>query len=70
MSKKHKNKHHNEFADQYSLPILQYLTNNPSKSFNYKQLAFQLNIVDDYNKGQLQKLLKELVDKLQKENLN
>ncbi len=62
MSRKHKKKQHNEFADTYTLPILQFLTNNASKSYNYKQLAFQLNLVDDYSKGELQKLLKDLVN--------
>lgn len=63
MSRKSKKHKKNDFAEQYSLPIIQFLTNNPNKSFNYKQLSFQLNLVDDYNKGQLVKLLAELVDK-------
>lgn len=61
MSKHKKNK--DTFFDTYSLPVIQYLTNNPNQSFNYKQIAFQLNLVDDYSKGQLLKLLAELVHK-------
>lgn len=58
MSKHKKNK--DTFLDTYSPQVIQYLTNNPNQSFNYKQLAFQLNLVDDYSKGQLIKLLAEL----------
>lgn len=63
MSKSKNKKNKDTFSDTYSLPIIQYLTNNPNQSFNYKQLAFQLNLVDDYSKGQLVKLLAELVHK-------
>lgn len=65
MSKKKKNKGLKEFARNYQQALIQYLTNNANQSFNYKQIAFQLNIVDDYNRGQLQKLLKDLKEKKQ-----
>ncbi len=61
MSKRKKGNHKDSFANNYVQPLLQYLTNNPNKSFNYKQLAFQLNIVDDYNRGQLKKLIEQLI---------
>jgi len=61
MSKRKKGNHKDSFANNYVQPLLQYLTNNPNKAFNYKQLAFQLNIVDDYNRGQLVKLIKQLL---------
>ena len=61
MSKKNKGNKNNSFAKTNKQPLLQYLTNNPNKSYNYKQLAFQLNIVDDYNRGQLKKLLDQLL---------
>jgi ribonuclease R len=63
MSKNKHKKGKDTFQETFTLPIIQYLTNNPNQSFNYKQLAFQLNIVDDYGKGQLAKLLAELVEK-------
>ena len=63
MSKNKHKKGKDTFPEMFTLPIIQYLTNNPNQSFNYKQLAFQLNIVDDYGKGQLAKLLAELVEK-------
>ncbi len=50
----------NEFESQYKAELIRYLSDNPNQSFNYKQLAFQLNIVDDYNKGELKRLLKKL----------
>ena len=59
MSKKKKGK--DSFDRRYKQDLLQHLTNNANQSYNYKQLAFQLNIVDDYNRGQLKKLLKNLV---------
>ncbi len=65
MKKKSSTKGKDIFSETYTLPIIQYLTNNPNQSFNYKQLAFQLNFVDEYNKGQLAKLLAELVAKQQ-----
>jgi len=49
------------FNKRFKLKLLQYLTNNANQAYNYKQLAFQLNIVDDYNRGQLKKLLAKLV---------
>ena len=61
MSKKSKKKNKNSFNNTYKQPLLQFLTNNPNKSYNQKQLAFQLNIVDDFNRGRLQKLLKDLI---------
>jgi ribonuclease R/exosome complex exonuclease DIS3/RRP44 len=60
MSKKKKGKK-DSFNRRYKQDLLQYLTNNANQAYNYKQLAFQLNIVDDYNRGQLQKLLKNLL---------
>lgn len=63
MSKNKHKKGKDTFPEMFTLPIIQYLTNNPNQSFNYKQLAFQVNIVDDYGKGQLAKLLAELVEK-------
>ncbi len=63
MSKNKHKKGKDTFPEMFTLPIIQYLTNNPNQSFNYKQIAFQLNIVDDYGKGQLAKLLAELVEK-------
>lgn len=61
MSRKKKGNNKDSFANNYVQPLLQYLTNNPNQAFNYKQLAFQLNIVDDYNRGQLVKLIKQLL---------
>ena len=61
MSKKSKKNNKNSFNNTYKQPLLQFLTNNPNKSYNHKQLAFQLNIVDDFNRGRLQKLLKDLI---------
>jgi ribonuclease R/exosome complex exonuclease DIS3/RRP44 len=61
MSKKKNGKNKDSFNRRYKQDLLQYLTNNANQAFNYKQLAFQLNIVDDYNRGQLQKLLKNLL---------
>jgi len=61
MSKKKKGNDKDSFANIFTQPLLQYLTNNPNKAFNYKQLAFQLNIVDDYNRGQLKKLIDQLI---------
>ncbi len=65
MSKKKKGNKNNSFAKTTKQPLLQYLTNNPNKSYNYKQLAFQLNIVDDYNRVQLKKLIEQLVQSKQ-----
>jgi ribonuclease R/exosome complex exonuclease DIS3/RRP44 len=64
MSKKKKSKL-SDFEKRYKLELIQYLTNNPDKSYNYKQLAYQLNIVDDFNKGELVKLLNKLKQKKQ-----
>ena len=61
MSKKKKGNKNNSFTKTNKQPLLQYLTNNTNKSYNYKQLAFHLNIVDDYNRGELKKLLNELI---------
>ncbi len=61
MSRKKKGNKNDSFIKKNKQLLLQYLTNNPNKTFNYKQLAFQLNIVDDYNRGQLQKLIKDLL---------
>lgn len=60
MSKSKDKKKKDSFFDIYSPAVIQYLTNNPNQSFNYKQLAFQLNLVDDFSKGQIIKLLAEL----------
>jgi len=61
MSKKSKKTTKNPFTKAYKQNLLQFLTNNPNKAYNYKQLAFQLNIVDDYNRGRLRKLIKDLI---------
>jgi len=61
MSKKSKQDNKKSFQNSFKQPLLQFLTNNPNKSYNYKQLAFQLNIVDDFNRGRLRKLIKELI---------
>ncbi|MEN8123397.1 MAG: ribonuclease R, partial [Bacteroidota bacterium] len=61
MSKKKKRNNKDSFANKNIQPLLQFLTNNPNKAYNYKQLAFQLNIVDDYNRGQLKKILDKLL---------
>ncbi len=61
MTKKKKGKKKHSFEKQYTQALLQYLTNHANRSFNHKQLAFQLNIVDDYNKGELKKLLDKLL---------
>jgi len=61
MSKKKKGTKKDSFAKTNTQTLLQFLTNNPNKSYNYKQLAFQLNIVDDYSRGQLKKLLDQLL---------
>ena len=61
MSKKSKKKNKDSFKNTYKQPLLQYLTNNPNKAYNYKQLAFQLNIVDDFNRGRLQQLITNLI---------
>ncbi len=63
MSKSKGKKGKDTFFETYSTAVIQHLTNNTNQSFNYKQLAFQLNLVDDYSKGQLVKLLVELVNK-------
>lgn len=60
MSKRKKGKK-DSFTKRFKQNLLQFLTNNESQAYNYKQLAFQLNIVDDYNRGQLKKLLENLV---------
>jgi len=60
MSKRKKGKK-DSFNRKNKQNLLQFLTNNESQAYNYKQLAFQLNIVDDYNRGQLKKLLDNLV---------
>ena len=60
MSKRKKGKK-DSFNRRNKQNLLQFLTNNESQAYNYKQLAFQLNIVDDYNRGQLKKLLDNLV---------
>jgi len=65
MSKKKKGNKKHTFEKQYTQNLLQYLTNNANQSFNHKQLAYQLNIVDDFNKGELKKLLKKLVNSQQ-----
>ncbi len=65
MSKKKKSTQKNTFDKQYTQSLLQFLTNNANQSFNYKQLAFQLNIVDDFNRGELKKLVKKLLDNKQ-----
>ena len=61
MSKKKKGKQKHSFKKTYQQKLLQFLTNNSNKAYNYKQIAFELNIVDDYHRGELQKLLKTLL---------
>ena len=60
MSKKKKNSI-SEFEKKYKLELIQYFTNHANKSFNHKQLAYQLNIVDDFGKSELIKLLNKLL---------
>jgi len=61
MSKKKKGNKKDSFTKINTQPLLQFLTNNTNKAYNHKQLAFQLNIVDDYNREQLKKLLDQLL---------
>ena len=68
MSKKHKKsrkKNKNSFSKKHKQSLVQFLTNNPNNAYNYKQLASELNVVDDYGKEQLQKLIKELLESKQ-----
>ncbi len=61
MSKKKKGKEKQSFKKTYQQPLLQFLTNHSNKAYNYKQIAYELQIVDDYHRGELQKLLQNLL---------